>query len=154
MAALRDLYVETLVGAADFTDRIAIETIGRSPAHVILLHETDLAAMFVDDLLNEYADLFPGGPWHLGGDEYRDALMEIIEAKLEGHEYVAPAEPAAAVDQMGIPLAEQIVRAFERGMEGVMGPDVETYAPLVRAAFAFSHNSRVTMAGTRSDAPM
>jgi DNA end-binding protein Ku len=36
-------------------------------------------------------------------DEYRDALMEIIEAKLEGHEYVAPAEPAAvapAVDLM------------------------------------------------------
>ena len=29
-------------------------------------------------------------------DEYRDALMSIIEAKLEGHEYVAPAEPAAA----------------------------------------------------------
>lgn len=36
-------------------------------------------------------------------DEYRDALMKIIEAKLEGHEYVAPAEPAAvapAVDLM------------------------------------------------------
>ena len=50
MEALKTLYVETLVGAADFTDRIAVETIGRSPAHVILLHETDLAAMFVDDL--------------------------------------------------------------------------------------------------------
>ena len=50
MAALRQLYVETLVGASNFTDRIAVETIGRSPAHVLLLHETDLAAMFVDDL--------------------------------------------------------------------------------------------------------
>ena len=27
-----------------------MEAIGRSPAHVLLLHETDLAAMFVDDL--------------------------------------------------------------------------------------------------------
>lgn len=50
MEALRDLYVETLVDTANFYDRIAVETIGRSPAHVLLLHETDLAAMFVDDL--------------------------------------------------------------------------------------------------------
>ncbi|MFE9570034.1 glycoside hydrolase family 20 protein [Streptomyces sp. NPDC006692] len=32
------------------------------------------AARIVDDLLREYADLFPGAYWHLGGDEYR-ALM-------------------------------------------------------------------------------
>ncbi|MFK4105971.1 glycoside hydrolase family 20 protein [Streptomyces sp. NPDC019531] len=32
------------------------------------------AAEIVDDLLNEYAGLFPGADWHLGGDEYR-ALM-------------------------------------------------------------------------------
>ncbi|MFJ3303364.1 glycoside hydrolase family 20 protein [Streptomyces sp. NPDC086549] len=29
------------------------------------------AATLVDDLLNEYAGLFPGSYWHLGGDEYR-----------------------------------------------------------------------------------
>lgn len=50
MDALRDLYVETLVDTADFYDRIAVETLGRSPVHVLLLHETDIAAMFVDDL--------------------------------------------------------------------------------------------------------
>jgi peptidoglycan/xylan/chitin deacetylase (PgdA/CDA1 family) len=50
MEALRRLYVETLVGAANFTDAVAVEASGRSPAHVLLLHETDLAAMFVDDL--------------------------------------------------------------------------------------------------------
>ncbi|HEY0115811.1 MAG TPA: polysaccharide deacetylase family protein [Allosphingosinicella sp.] len=50
MAALRQLYVETLVQASNFTDRVAVEAIGRSPAHVLLLHETDLAAMYVDDL--------------------------------------------------------------------------------------------------------
>ncbi|MHB9859581.1 family 20 glycosylhydrolase [Streptomyces sp. YIM S03343] len=32
------------------------------------------AAKIVDDLLEEYALLFPGGSWHLGGDEYQ-ALM-------------------------------------------------------------------------------
>ncbi|GAB3655477.1 hypothetical protein GCM10028832_39460 [Streptomyces sparsus] len=29
------------------------------------------AARLVDDLLREYAELFPGRYWHLGGDEYR-----------------------------------------------------------------------------------
>lgn len=29
------------------------------------------AARIVDDLLREYADLFPGKYWHLGGDEYQ-----------------------------------------------------------------------------------
>ncbi|MGW4044731.1 beta-N-acetylhexosaminidase [Streptomyces sp. NPDC004721] len=29
------------------------------------------SAAIVDDLLDEYADLFPGGHWHLGGDEYQ-----------------------------------------------------------------------------------
>lgn len=48
--ALRDLYVETLVDTANFYDRIAVETLGRSPVHVLLLHETDIAALFVDDL--------------------------------------------------------------------------------------------------------
>ncbi|ANS67467.1 beta-N-acetylglucosaminidase [Streptomyces lincolnensis] len=32
------------------------------------------SAEIVDDLLKEYAELFPGAEWHLGGDEYR-ALM-------------------------------------------------------------------------------
>ncbi|MFJ3822723.1 beta-N-acetylhexosaminidase [Streptomyces nodosus] len=32
------------------------------------------AAKIVDDLLNEFADVFPGSYWHLGGDEYQ-ALM-------------------------------------------------------------------------------
>ncbi|MFD0394556.1 family 20 glycosylhydrolase [Streptomyces nogalater] len=34
----------------------------------------DASAKLVDDLLNEYAGLFTGGQWHLGGDEYQ-ALM-------------------------------------------------------------------------------
>ena len=51
MAALRTLYVETMVEAADFNDRLARQTIGRSPAHVLLLHETDLAALFMPDLV-------------------------------------------------------------------------------------------------------
>ncbi len=34
------------------------------------ISEEDSAAL-LDDLLDEYADLFPGAQWHLGGDEYQ-----------------------------------------------------------------------------------
>ena len=48
--ALRDLFVESYVESAEFSDDLARRTLGRAPAQMILLHETDLAAMFVDDL--------------------------------------------------------------------------------------------------------
>lgn len=48
--ALRDFYVETLVGAANFADQLAVKTWGRQPAHVMVLHETDLAALYIADL--------------------------------------------------------------------------------------------------------
>lgn len=51
MAALRDLYIESHVEAAEFYDALAVKVLGRSPAHVMLLHETDIAALFVGDLV-------------------------------------------------------------------------------------------------------
>ncbi|MEU6529726.1 glycoside hydrolase family 20 protein [Streptomyces sp. NPDC046928] len=38
------------------------------------------AAEIVDDLLNEYAGLFPGNQWHLGGDEYQALVVSNPEA--------------------------------------------------------------------------
>ncbi|MEU1848066.1 glycoside hydrolase family 20 protein [Streptomyces sp. NPDC019990] len=38
------------------------------------------SAEIVDDLLNEYAGLFPGRPWHLGGDEYQALVRSDPEA--------------------------------------------------------------------------
>ncbi len=51
MKALRDLYVESHVESAEFYDTLAVRTLGRSPAHVMLLHETDIAALFIGDLV-------------------------------------------------------------------------------------------------------
>ncbi|WP_242447589.1 polysaccharide deacetylase family protein [Aurantiacibacter aquimixticola] len=51
MDALCDLFVESHVEAADFFDRLAIDAIGRSPAHVMLLHEADVTVMFLGDLV-------------------------------------------------------------------------------------------------------
>lgn len=49
-SALRDLHVELLLGSAEFYDRMAVRAIGRSPAHVLLLHENDLNALFIADV--------------------------------------------------------------------------------------------------------
>lgn len=48
---LRDAYVESLLDVVEFYDGIAREALGRSPKHVLLLHENDLAALFVGDLV-------------------------------------------------------------------------------------------------------
>lgn len=49
LAALKALYIRTVVGAADFYDGLARKALGRSPIQVMLMHETDLEAMFVAD---------------------------------------------------------------------------------------------------------
>lgn len=72
MDRLRDLYVETLVGAAEFYDRVARDALGRQPVQVLLLHETDLNALYIADVV---AGLRKAG-WQVAtADEaYRDPI--------------------------------------------------------------------------------
>ena len=49
--ALKKAYVSILWEAILFYDKIAHKTLGRSPKHVLLLHENDMAALFIDDLI-------------------------------------------------------------------------------------------------------
>lgn len=51
MDALRDAYIDILWQCIQFYDKLAIDALGRSPRHVLLLHENDLAALFIDDLV-------------------------------------------------------------------------------------------------------
>ncbi len=48
---LRDLYISVLWDAIRFYDDLARNALGRSPRHILLLHENDLAALFVDELI-------------------------------------------------------------------------------------------------------
>jgi peptidoglycan-N-acetylglucosamine deacetylase len=47
----RKLYVEMLYESIEFYDAIAKKSLGRSPQHVMLLHENDAAALFMGDLI-------------------------------------------------------------------------------------------------------
>ncbi len=65
-------------------------------------------------------------------DEYRDALKDIIEAKLDGQEYVAPAEPAAAapaVDLMAALKASVEAAKKRKGGEAEPTPAPEAEKP-------------------------
>jgi len=50
---LRRLYVDVITQSTEFYDAMAQQTLGRSPHHVLLLHENDLAALFIADLVSE-----------------------------------------------------------------------------------------------------
>ncbi|QIG82010.1 polysaccharide deacetylase family protein [Sphingosinithalassobacter tenebrarum] len=56
MDALRDLYVETHVLSAEFSYNLTDRAIGRPIPQVLLLHETDLAALFIGDLVRALRD--------------------------------------------------------------------------------------------------
>ncbi|MEE4152876.1 MAG: polysaccharide deacetylase family protein [Erythrobacter sp.] len=75
MDGLRDLYVESHVEAAEFYDALACRAIGRSPAHVLLLHETDLAALFLGDLIAALED--KGWTIITADEAYRDPLAAL-----------------------------------------------------------------------------
>lgn len=49
--ALGELYVRWHVEAADFAETLMQRAIGRQPVHMMLLHETDLAALHIGDLV-------------------------------------------------------------------------------------------------------
>jgi peptidoglycan-N-acetylglucosamine deacetylase len=50
---VEELLVKHVVSAAEFYDRLAVKTLGRSPKHVILLHERDATVMYLEALIFE-----------------------------------------------------------------------------------------------------
>lgn len=51
LTAMRNFYVETLLESIQYYDELALQYLNRSPDHVLLLHENDLAALFISDLI-------------------------------------------------------------------------------------------------------
>jgi peptidoglycan-N-acetylglucosamine deacetylase len=76
MEQLRRLYVSMHLSSAETQENLARRTIGRSPAHVMLMHETDLAALFLTDLVAELRRL----GWRIipADEAYRDDLKNAF----------------------------------------------------------------------------
>lgn len=84
--ALQGVYVDLLMDAVAFYDRIAVDTLGRSPVHVLLLHENDVAALFVDDLVAALRD----AGWSIVSPDlaYADPVASMVPKTLktrQGH---------------------------------------------------------------------
>lgn len=76
LEAVGDLYVEMILGAATHYDAIACEWLGRSPKHVLLLHENDAAALFLPDLIAKFRDA--GWAFVSALDAYSDPIAERV----------------------------------------------------------------------------
>ena len=109
MCALRPqdstLVLETLF----YPDEIRIEKVERRSAEVSD-REMQMATALVDVL----KDKFDPTRYH---DEYRQALMELIEAKRKGKEVVAPPAPAGKVIDLMVALRESVEAAKKRRTE-------------------------------------
>jgi peptidoglycan-N-acetylglucosamine deacetylase len=76
MEQLRRLYIRMHISNAEAQDDLARQTLSRSPAHVMLMHETDIAALFLPDLV---AELRRHGWQIIPADEaYRDPLSRAF----------------------------------------------------------------------------
>jgi hypothetical protein len=108
MKALKDLYVRTVVGSADFSEALARKALGRSPIHVMLMHETDVEAMFVADAVRA-----------LKADGW-----EVVSADRAFADPIAREEPksvrtsmgqiAAMADARGVPVREIYNPTFQQ----------------------------------------
>jgi peptidoglycan/xylan/chitin deacetylase (PgdA/CDA1 family) len=75
MNALRDLFVRIVVETAEWQDRVARETLNRQPVQVVLMHETDLEAMFFTDVVRALR----ARGWRIAtmDEAYRDPIASV-----------------------------------------------------------------------------
>lgn len=53
---MREFYVQVMMESIEYYDDMAQTHLGRSPKHVILLHEMDISALYIGALVNELRD--------------------------------------------------------------------------------------------------
>ncbi len=110
--ALRDLYVESHVEAAEFYDGLMVKTVGRQPVQMMLLHENDVAAMFIDELV---AALRAKG-WEIvtADAAYADPLGELVPD--------APVAQGTLTEALAWQKGLPVPRWYARNDLDLMGP--------------------------------
>jgi peptidoglycan/xylan/chitin deacetylase (PgdA/CDA1 family) len=108
MSALRDLYVRTVVGSADFSDALARKALGRSPIQVILMHETDIEAMFLPDAIRA----LKADGWEIVSADA--AFADPIAREEPNSVRTSQGQIAAMADARGIPVRELYDPAFQQ----------------------------------------
>jgi len=110
LCALRPQDGTLLLETLYYPDEIRVEKGVEAPEVWASEREIEMARTLVD-VLSEH---FDPAKYH---DEYRQALMELIEAKRKGKEVVAPPAPAAKVIDLMAALRESVEAARKRRPE-------------------------------------
>jgi peptidoglycan/xylan/chitin deacetylase (PgdA/CDA1 family) len=102
----KQFYLDVLLDAVAFYDAHARRHLGRSPRHVLLLHENDLAALFIDDLVLALESL----GWEVIPAEqaYQDPMAEQMPDTL----FLGQGRVAALAHIGGAPVKD-LVHPFE-----------------------------------------
>jgi len=98
LEAVGALYVEMILGAAVHYDDAACTWLGRSPAHVLLLHENDVAALFLPALITG----LKSAGWKVitASEAYADPIAELVPDTLFlGQGQVAALAAVAGADK-------------------------------------------------------
>jgi peptidoglycan/xylan/chitin deacetylase (PgdA/CDA1 family) len=124
MKALRNLYVRTVVGAADFSDALARKALGRSPIQVMLMHETDLEALFVADAVKA----LKADGWEIVPVD--QAYADPIAAEEPDSIRVSLGQIAGMADARGIPLKQIYEPTYgEEGITSAFAAEILHKAP-------------------------
>ena len=122
--ALRGLYVRTVVGAADFSDALARKALGRSPIQIVLMHETDLEAMFVADAVKA----LKADGWEIVSADR--AFADPIAREEPNSVRTSMGQIAAMADARGIPVQQLYDPAFgERAISRAFATEILHKAP-------------------------
>lgn len=108
-------YVDLMTESIEFYDSVAQQTLGRSPRHVLLMHENDLAALYVDDLVARL----------------RATGWDIISAEEAFTDPIAAIEPDTLVLGQGRVIAMAVANGYE-GPKGMWENEEKIQAEFAR----------------------
>ncbi|MEL6673502.1 MAG: polysaccharide deacetylase family protein [Bacteroidota bacterium] len=120
MRKLRAFYVDHLFRSITFYDSLAQATLGRSPKHVLLLHENDLAAFFIDVLIIKLQD----HGWEIisPSEAYSDPIANMIpDVLFNGQGRIAALARAKGVSRQDLvqPIEDETYLDKEASRRGI-----------------------------------
>lgn len=121
-------YLDVLLGAVEFYDAQAHRHLGRSPRHVLLLHENDLAALFIDDLV----EALESRGWEIISADmaYQDPMAQQVPDTLflgQGRVAALAHAGGAAARQLIHPLESEAALRAEAVRRGLLPVTEDAY---------------------------
>lgn len=106
---LKAFYLTHIGESIKFYDELARKHLNRSPAHVLLLHENDLSALFIDDLIM----MLRSNGWEIISPE--EAYKDPIATKIPDVLFNNQGRVAALIHETGIEKSELVQETEDTG---------------------------------------